>query len=190
MKRILDILLAAFGIFLFFVPALFFALAVKLEDGGPIFYNQDRWGRGGKKFKAFKFRTMRPDAPAKWGLKPAEENDPRITKVGKVLRATAMDELPQLVNIFIGDMSFVGPRALAVGELESDYPGFEERHRIRPGLTGPAQIFAPRDATFDQKFAYDLEYSRTRHFWGDLKLMFLSVWITLRGTWESRKKKF
>jgi len=190
LKRILDFLLASFGILFFFIPAVFFAVLVKIEDGGPIFYIQDRWGKGGRKFKAFKFRTMHADAPQKWGLKPAEENDTRITKVGKILRATAMDELPQLLNIWLGDMSFLGPRALAVGELEDTYPGFKERHRIQPGLTGPAQIFAPRDATFDQKFEYDLEYSRTQTFWEDLKFLFLSVWITMHGSWESRKKKF
>ena len=123
------------------------------------------------------------------GVKPARENDVRFTRIGKVLRATALDELPQLINILKGDMSFVGPRALAVGELDASFPGFAERHEGRPGLTGSAQIDASRDAALKEKFRYDLDYIRNRTFWGDLRLIFLSVWITLRGRWESRDKK-
>lgn len=132
---------------------------------------------------------MAPNAYRQWGLKPAEENDRRVTAIGRFLRATAMDELPQLVNILKGDMSFVGPRALATGELSPSIPGFQERHQIRPGLTGPAQVYAPRDASLEEKFRYDLEYIRTRSFWGDLRLVLLSVWVTLRGRWETREKK-
>lgn len=129
------------------------------------------------------------DAHQKWGLKPAEENDIRITRIGKFLRATAMDELPQLINIWKGDMSFVGPRAMASEELKPSSPNFYKRHQILPGLTGPAQVYAPRDAALENKFKYDLDYIRNRTFWGDLELLFLSVWVTLRGKWESRKKK-
>jgi len=189
LKRIFDRGLALLGILLFLPPALLFALVIKLEDGGPIFHSQERWGRGGRKFKAYKFRTMVPGAHEKWGLKPAEENDGRVTKIGKFLRATAMDELPQLFNILKGDMSFVGPRALATGELSPSVPGFQERHQVRPGLTGLAQVYAPRDASLEEKFRYDLEYIRTRSLWKDLQLILLSVWITLRGRWESRQKK-
>lgn len=189
MKRIFDFTLSLFGLIVFSPIALLFSFLVGMEDGGPIFHNQERWGRGGGKFKAYKFRTMLPGAHGKWGLKPAEENDGRVTKIGKFLRATAMDELPQLINILKGDMSFVGPRALATGELSPSIPNFQARHQIHPGLTGPAQIYAPRDASWEEKFRYDLEYIRTRTFIGDLKLILLSVWITLRGKWESRKKK-
>jgi lipopolysaccharide/colanic/teichoic acid biosynthesis glycosyltransferase len=100
-----------------------------------------------------------------------------------------MDELPQLINIWKGDMSFVGPRALAVEEVSSSTPGFLERHQIRPGLTGTAQVYASRDISLEEKFSCDLEYIRTQTFWGDLELLFLSLWITLRGKWESRQKK-
>lgn len=128
-------------------------------------------------------------ADGKEGMKPAVENDHRVTKVGKFLRATAMDELPQLINILKGDMSFVGPRALAVEEINPSLSGFAERHTIRPGLTGPAQIHAPRDAAFEEKLRYDLEYVRNQSFLTDLRLIFLSVWITLRGKWESHERK-
>lgn len=190
MKRLFDITVATLG-FIFFLPfGILFALAVKLEDRGPIFYIQERWGKGGRKFKAYKFRSMTPDSEGRVGFAPAGERDPRVTRTGYLLRATAMDELPQLINIWKGDMSFVGPRALAVGEVDPSVPRFNERHRIRPGLTGPAQIFAPRDASLVEKFRYDLAYAMHGTFWDDVKLLFLSLWITLRGKWESRHKKF
>jgi len=134
-----------------------------------------------------------------FGLKQAPENDPRITKVGQVLRAMGLDELPQLLNIFRGEMSFVGPRSLAVGEIVKDekgvivkyenIPNFRERLRVRPGLTGVATIYIPKDAIPRHKFRYDLLYIRKQSFWLDLRLIALSFWISFRGKWESRGKK-
>lgn len=176
------------------------ALAIKLEDGGPILYVQERSGLAGTHFKACKFRSMIPHAEANVGAVQAREDDPRVTRVGRLLRATAMDELPQLWNIFRGDMSFVGPRALRPGEIErvgdgkvemlEDVPGFAERSRVRPGLTGIAQIYAPRDIPRRLKFRYDRLYVRRQAFWLDVRLILLSFWITLRGTWEVRGRKF
>ena len=94
-------------------------MLVKIEDGGPVFYSQDRVGEGGRVFHAWKFRSMIPDAEKHVGAVQATENDPRVTRIGRLMRATAMDELPQLWSIFIGDMSFVGPRALRPGEIET-----------------------------------------------------------------------
>jgi lipopolysaccharide/colanic/teichoic acid biosynthesis glycosyltransferase len=142
---------------------------------------------------------MVPDAERKFGPVQALEKDPRVTRVGGVLRATAMDELPQLWNIFKGDMSFVGPRALPTHEIElngsgdcvalEEIPGYTRRHGVRPGLTGVAQIYAPRDIPRRQKFRYDLIYIEKQSFWLDLRLIALSLWITLRGKWESRGRK-
>jgi len=111
-----------------------------------------------------------------------------------------MDELPQLWNIFRGDMSFVGPRALAASEIEhrgngkcvalQEIPGYVERHSVVPGLTGVAQIFAARDIPRRQKFRYDLLYARKQSFWLDLRLIAVSFWITFRGKWETRGEKF
>ena len=127
-------------------------------------------------------------------------NDPRVTPVGRFLRRTSLDELPQLWNILRGDMSFVGPRALRPGEIERGgdgsevpmdaVPGFELRCRVRPGLTGVAQIYAPRDVARRQKFRYDRVYIRRQSFWLDVRLILLSFWITVRGTWEARGPKF
>lgn len=176
------------------------ALAVKLGDGGPVFFSQQRVGKGGRPFSSYKFRSMIPDADSKLGPVQATEDDPRVTPVGRLLRKTAMDELPQLWNIFRGDMSFVGPRALATREVElagdgrsipiEEIPGFAERHGVVPGLTGVAQIFAPRDVPRRQKFRYDRIYVKNQSFWLDIKLILISFWITFRGKWEVRGNKY
>ena len=147
-----------------------------------------------------KFRSMRNDAEHDGVARWATKDDPRITRVGRLLRATAMDELPQLVSIVRGEMSFVGPRALRPEEIDADsaaapvpltaIPGFRQRCTVPPGLTGIAQIYAPRDLSRRQKFRFDLIYIRRRSFVLDLRLILLSFWITVRGTWEHREKKF
>jgi lipopolysaccharide/colanic/teichoic acid biosynthesis glycosyltransferase len=179
--------------------SLLIAIAIKLEDRGPVFYRQQRWGRYGKKFMVLKFRTMIPDADKKFGLRQAKENDNRITHVGRVLRAAGLDELPQIINILLGDMSFVGPRALAVGEIIYDKngqriayeqtPGFHRRQVARPGLTSLATIYIPKDSLAHRKFRYDLYYVRNISLGLDLRLIALSFWISFRGKWETRQKK-
>jgi lipopolysaccharide/colanic/teichoic acid biosynthesis glycosyltransferase len=197
-KRTLDVLLSAVGLIVSSPVWLVTAVAVKLEDGGPVFYGQDRVGEGGRIFRVLKFRSMVVNAEAGVGALQATQNDPRITRVGNVLRATAMDELPQLWNIFKGDMSFVGPRALRPGEIEAgedehvemeSIPGYAERHSVRPGLTGIAQVFAPRDVARRYKFRYDRLYVRNQSFRLDLWLIAVSFWVTFRGKWEHRGRK-
>lgn len=197
-KRMLDVSLSGFGLLCSSPLWLVLAGLVKQEDGGPVFYTQDRVGEGGRTFTVLKFRSMIPDAERAVGAVQATERDPRVTRIGRVMRATAMDELPQLWNIFRGDMSFVGPRALRPGEIErvggslvalEDVPGFAERCRVRPGLTGIAQIFAPRDISRRNKFRYDRIYAKQASFWLDVRLIMLSFWITFRGRWEHRGDK-
>lgn len=198
-KRGLDVLLSGFGLVASAPLWAVLAAAIKLEDGGPVFFRQERVGQFGRVFTALKFRSMRPDAEALTGALQAREGDPRVTRVGRWMRATAMDELPQLWNIFRGDMSFVGPRALRPGEIEveggahvalEDVPGFEYRIRVRPGLTGIAQIYAPRDISRRHKFRYDRVYVDRRSWLLDVRLILLSFWISLLGTWEARGRKF
>jgi lipopolysaccharide/colanic/teichoic acid biosynthesis glycosyltransferase len=199
-KRLLDVLLAGTGLVASAPLWGLIAVAIKLEDGGPVFYGQERSGLNGRSFSVRKFRSMIPDAEARTGAIQATMHDPRVTQVGRLLRATAMDELPQLWNIFVGDMSFTGPRALRPGEIEvigsgrvellEDVPGFAVRASVRPGLTGVAQIYAARDIARRHKFKYDLLYVRRQSFWLDVRLIGLSFWITFRGTWEARGKKF
>jgi lipopolysaccharide/colanic/teichoic acid biosynthesis glycosyltransferase len=200
LKRSLDLFLSGVGM-AFFAPAwTIIALLIKLEDGGPIFYGQERVGRNGRRFWSWKFRSMVPDSDDLFGPRQAVENDHRITRVGRFLRRTALDELPQLWNIFKGDMSFVGPRALVPSEIEANgsgecvhldaIPGYVERHSVRPGLTGLAQIYVPRDIPRKYKFRYDLIYVRKQSLWLDVKLIALSFWITFHANWESRDRKF
>ena len=199
-KRLFDLALSAVGLIVSAPAWALFALAIKTEDGGPVFFPQARVGLDGRVFTAMKFRSMVVNAEASSGPVQADEDDPRITRVGRVLRGTAMDELPQLWNIFVGDMSFTGPRALRPGEIEvvgsgrvellEDVPGFPVRASVRPGLTGVAQIYAARDITRRHKFKYDLLYVRRQSFWLDVRLIGLSFWITFRGTWEARGRKF
>lgn len=199
-KRLLDVSLSGSGLLASAPVWVVLAAAIKLEDGGPIFYGQDRVGEGGRLFRALKFRSMIPNAEAGVGALQATAGDPRVTRVGRLMRATAMDELPQLWNIFVGDMSFVGPRALRPGEIETTgdgahvameaVPGYVERHTVRPGLTGIAQIFAPRDVPRRHKFKYDRIYVAKQSLRLDVRLILLSFWITFRGTWEHRGRKF
>ena len=199
MKRLFDATLAGTGLLVSAPLWGLIAAAIKLDDGGAVFFSQERVGHGGRVFRALKFRSMRPDAEAIAGALQATADDPRVTRVGRILRATAMDELPQLWNILLGDMSFVGPRALRPGEIESEggelvpleaVPGYATRIRVRPGLTGIAQIYAPRDVPRRHKFRYDRVYIRQRSLWLDLRLILVSFWISFRGTWESRGRKY
>ena len=200
LKRIFDATLAAAGLVLSAPFWAIFAAAIKLEDGGPVFFRQPRVGLNGRVFDALKFRSMRVDAEAVTGAVQATEHDPRVTRVGRWMRVTAMDELPQLWNILRGDMSFVGPRALRPGEIEAgadgqlvaleDVPGFEYRIRVRPGLTGLAQVYARRDLPRRQKFRYDRLYVDRRSWSLDLRLILLSFWISVLGRWEVRGRKF
>jgi lipopolysaccharide/colanic/teichoic acid biosynthesis glycosyltransferase len=198
-KRALDVVLSGVGLCLSSPLWALLATLIKLEDGGPVFYSQPRAGERGRVFRVWKFRSMIPDAEKYVGAVQATENDPRVTRIGRLMRATAMDELPQLWNIFVGDMSFVGPRALRPGEIEvlgngtmealEDVPGYAERCQVRPGLTGVAQIHAPRDITRRHKFRYDRLYIQKQSLWLDVRLIALSFWITFRGKWEDRTGK-
>jgi len=199
-KRLLDVSLSGAGLIVSSPLWAIVAAAIKLESSGPVFFTQVRVGEGGRHFDAIKFRSMVEDAEAGLGPVQAASHDPRVTRVGRVLRATALDELPQLWNIFRGDMSFVGPRALRPHEIErvndgravplEAVPGFSTRCTVTPGLTGLAQIYLRRDVTRRQKFRYDLLYVRRRSFMLDVRLILLSFWISLRGRWEARQPKF
>jgi lipopolysaccharide/colanic/teichoic acid biosynthesis glycosyltransferase len=197
LKRPFDACLAGLGLLLSAPLWGLIALAIKVEDRGPVFFRQERWGRGKRPMDVYKFRTMVPNADR---TVQATEDDPRITRVGRLLRAMALDEMPQLLNIWKGEMSFVGPRALPMNERQvrkdgvevsdEQISGFAERLQVRPGLTGIAQIWAPRDIPRRHKFKYDLFYLKKQSFGLDLKLIALSFWITFRGRWEVRGRKY
>jgi lipopolysaccharide/colanic/teichoic acid biosynthesis glycosyltransferase len=193
MKRAFDLCLSGIGLILSLPLWVVIPVAIWLEDRGHIFFPQARVGLNGREFVALKFRSMIPDAEAVSGPVQADADDPRVTRVGRILRATAMDELPQLWNIFVGDMSFVGPRPLRPGEIDvcdgklialHDVPGYAERHSVRPGLTGLAQVYAGRHLRRAGKFRLDLLYLKAGGPCLDLKLLLMSFLITARGEWE------
>ena len=199
LKRAFDMLVSGAGLIVLSPISVLIAIAIKLDDAGPVLFSQERVGLNGRLFKAHKFRSMVVDAERETGAVQATLDDPRITRVGRILRATAFDELPQLWNILTGDMSVVGPRPLRPGESDTTADGthvplntirgYELRHRVRPGLTGLAQIYAPRDLPRTGKFRYDLLYQRRASLCLDLRLVLQSFWITLRGRWEDRGRK-
>jgi lipopolysaccharide/colanic/teichoic acid biosynthesis glycosyltransferase len=196
MKRLFDIIVSGAGLLVLAPAAALIAIAIKVEDGGPVFFVQDRVGKDCRVFPAFKFRSMIVDAERLTGPVQATANDPRMTRVGRILRATAFDELPQLWNILRGDMSVVGPRALWPDEIEAagdagpldQVPGFELRSAVRPGLTGIAQIYARRDLPRRGKFRYDRLYIARQSTWLDVRLVLQSLLISLRGAWGRRGK--
>ncbi len=199
MKRIFDLFFALFCLFLSLPLWLIFVLMIWLEDRGPVLFLQDRVGRGGGVFKSMQFRSMKPGADKITGPMQAKENDARVTSIGRLLRATAMDELPQLLNIVKGEMSFVGPRALRPLEKEVyddepksiwEYKGAKERCQVAPGLTGIAQILLPRDAPREAKFEYDIWYINNQNFVLDIYTIIFSFLITFLGRWERRENKF
>ena len=192
LKRPFDFTLSLIGIIISLPLWILIGLLIWLEDRGPVFYSQYRVGKDGKIFKAIKFRSMIKDAEKQTGAVWAKEDDPRITKIGRILRATAMDELPQLLSILKGDMSFVGPRPERpelVTQFNGGIPNYNFRHVVKPGLTGIAQIYGKYDTPPQHKLKYDLLYIKKQNFWLDLKLIFLSFLITFQGKWQSRKKK-
>jgi len=198
-KRLLDASLSLLGIIISLPLWLLISILIVLEDEGPVYYLQDRVGKNGKIFKLIKFRSMHPDAEKNFGPIQAKENDERITRIGGVLRKTAMDELPQLINILKGDMSFVGPRALRPSEIENrtrtatdliHHPDAMMRHSVVPGLTGVAQVFAACDIPTSEKLKYDRWYIKNFSLYIDIWLIVISFLVTLKGRWETRGKKF
>lgn len=183
-KRVVDILLAAIGLILslpFTLPA---AIAVKLESRGPLFFSQERVSRLGETFEVYKFRTMVDDAEKNTGPVLAEENDSRITKVGKFLRKTRIDEIPQLLNVLKGDMSIVGPRPERphfVGQFEEELPHYKYRHFIKTGITGLAQVHGFYDTDAEDKLRMDLLYANKRSLLFDLKILLETLKVILMG---------
>lgn len=187
--------LALIGLVLLLPICLLVALAIWLDDRGSVFIRQTRVGRAGVPFGVIKFRTMRP-VVHRDVHRQATVTDNRITRVGRILRATALDEIPQLLNVVRGDMSFVGPRALLPQEIEVDprshyhrideVPNYHVRISVTPGLTGLAQVYAPRDISRQRKFKYDALYVHRMSLWLDLRLILLSVFISLTGRWPRR----
>ena len=175
-KRFFDILLSLAGIIITLPITFICAVAIKFDDGGPVFYRQNRITQNGKIFNIIKFRSMRTDAEAD-GAKKAVNDDERITRVGKIIRAFRIDELPQFINVLLGDMSIVGPRPERIEnvyEYSSKYPEFELRNKVKAGLTGLAQLYGKYNTSPEDKLHMDLTYIENYSLPLDIKLMVLT----------------
>ncbi|WP_323813299.1 TIGR03013 family XrtA/PEP-CTERM system glycosyltransferase [Cellvibrio sp. NN19] len=185
-KRLFDLVLASAFLLLLWPFMLLTALAVKLESSGAVLYHQTRTGLNGRAFRIYKFRSMRQDAE-KNGAVWAQKNDSRVTRVGAFIRNTRLDELPQLYNVFVGDMSFIGPRPERpefVADLSQQIPFYEMRHKVKPGLMGWAQLKYPYGASVEDaknKLQYDLYYTKNHSFFMDMLIMIQTVEIILLG---------
>ncbi|PNU19956.1 glycosyl transferase [Geothermobacter hydrogeniphilus] len=184
-KRVFSILLSGVGILLALPIFPLVALLIKLESPGPVFFCQERVGFGGRVFRTYKFRTMRQDAEQETGAVWAQSNDPRITRVGRFLRKSRIDEIPQLFNVFKGDMSFVGPRPERpefVAMLTRKIPYYGSRHAVKPGLTGWAQVRYPYGASVEdalEKLRYDLYYIKNYSPFLDIVIVLETVKVVL-----------
>jgi sugar transferase (PEP-CTERM system associated) len=180
-RRILSVIISLFGLILTLPMLPFIMLAIRLDSTGPVFYTQTRMGKGGRLFKVVKFRTMRQDAEAANGPQWAGNNDPRVTRAGKFLRTTRLDEIPQLWCVLKGDMAFVGPRPERpefIEQLSKEIPYYSVRHMVRPGVTGWAQIkykYGSTIADAREKLQYDLYYIKNASIGLDLLIMFQTV---------------
>jgi exopolysaccharide biosynthesis polyprenyl glycosylphosphotransferase len=187
-KRLLDIIGAFFGLLIFIILLPFLALAIWLDTGRPIFYSQDRLGKGGTRFKIFKFRSMLQDADMEGASFTTLENDPRVTRVGSFLRRTRLDELPQFWSVLRGEMSLVGPRAERPGlvaEYQKQIPFYRARLLVKPGLTGWAQINYGYVSSVTEtvvKLEYDLYYIKHRTLAMDVSIILRTIGTVLRRT--------
>lgn len=182
-KRAMDIGIAGSSLVILSPLFLLIAILIKIESRGPVFFTQRRWGMAGRQIKVYKFRSMRDDLCDPTGVQQTVQDDPRITAFGAFLRKSNFDELPQLLNVLLGDMSLVGPRCHAIGmkaaglQYEELVPAYHERHRMRPGITGLAQMRGLRGPTISRsksraRIASDLHYIKNFSLLLDIKITF------------------
>lgn len=171
-KRLLDIIISLAIIFLFWWLILIVAILVKIFLGSPVIFKQERPGKDEKIFTLYKFRTMTDEKDSEGNLLPDEK---RLNKFGKFLRSTSLDELPEIINVLKGEMSFVGPRPLLVEYLELYDEKQKYRHKVRPGLTGLAQINGRNDTTWEARLNYDVEYVKNVTFMNDMEIIFKTI---------------
>ncbi len=185
-KRFFDIIFGFLALFLSAPLWMLISILIWWEDPGPLFFVKNAVGKGGKNFKQFKFRSMILDAEKDTGPISGYENDERVLFFGKILRKTALDELPQLINILKGDMSWVGPRpqrTVLVHRYLQNLPEYAQRHHIRPGLAGLAQVTDSYDITPDEKLAWDLVYIEKASLWVDIKLLLSAFYLVFALRW-------
>jgi sugar transferase EpsL len=181
-KRACDLVVSSIGLVVSWPLMLAAAAAIKLTSPGPVVFRQERVGKGGRTFTIYKLRTMVTDAERHTGaVLSAGKSDARITPVGRFLRASRLDELPQLINVLRGDMSLVGPRPLLMEYLPLYSPEQARRHEVRPGITGWAQVNGRNELTWEERFELDVWYIQHRTLWLDLKILGLTLLRVLRA---------
>lgn len=184
LKRSLDVVTSLLVLPFVGIFVLIFGIMIKLEDGGPIFYSQRRVGQGLKEFNIFKMRSMKDNAEQFSGSVWAEKNDPRITKVGKVIRKYRIDELPQFLNVIKGDMSIIGPRPERLDltlKFNEQIPGFLDRLQVKPGITGLAQVNGGYDINPSEKLLLDRKYIENFGIKQDFNIVFKTIKVVLTG---------
>ncbi len=191
-KRVTDIVLALIGLVVSFLPMLIIFLLIKLETPGPGIYVHHRIGKNRKPLPLLKFRTRCVDADRmieqftpqqreEWEKNFKLDHDPRVTRIGRFLRRTSLDELPQLVNILKGELSIVGPRPVVTKELERYRENQDTFLSVTPGLTGYWQAYARSDCSYEERMQMELHYVENASFWWDIKIMFATIGATIRG---------
>ncbi len=177
-KRCFDLFASLFALLVLAIPMLIIAVVIKLTSPGPVFYSQERLGKDGKKFKLIKFRSMVADAEKDGARWSEGDSDSRITKVGAFLRKTRLDEVPQFWTCFIGKMSLIGPRPereMFYDAFEEHVHGFRQRLKVKPGITGLAQVSGGYDLRPEEKVLYDIEYIKNRSLLMEIKIIFKTV---------------
>ena len=174
-KKFLDLFISFICLIILFPLFIILAFLVKLTSKGPVFFKQERIGLHGKVFKMLKFRSMCVGAEQQEGGVYSGKGDKRVTKIGRVLRATSLDELPQLINILKGDMSIIGPRPQLVRDMVFMTEEQRQRHTVKPGLSGLAQVNGRNDIDWEDKLNWDLKYIKKITFVGDVKIIFQTV---------------
>jgi exopolysaccharide biosynthesis polyprenyl glycosylphosphotransferase len=190
-KRILDICISAFLLVLTAPITALAAICVRFTSTGPVIFKQERVGRGGNEFQLYKFRTMIHDAEKESGPVLAQHSDPRVTKVGRLLRATRIDELPQLLNVFAGDMSLIGPRPerkFFVDQFLDSVPAYAVRLAVKPGITGLAQVAGGYSTSVERKLRFDLLYIYNYSLMMDFRILLRTVPVVLNKTKGSASK--
>ncbi len=191
-KRVLDVFLSVTGLVVCALPIAVISLLIKIESPGPVFYIHNRIGKNGKPLPLLKFRSMvakaedmieafTPEQKLEWLENFKLDNDPRVTRIGKILRQTSLDELPQLLNVLKGELSIVGPRPVVAEELDKYGENKDRFLSVTPGLTGYWQAYARSSVSYAQRIEMELFYVENANFWWDIKIMFATVGAVLRG---------
>ena len=181
-KRFMDIVLSIIGLIIISPILLIVSLAIKIDSKGPVIFKQERIGKDGKVFKIYKFRSMVVGAEKMGTGVYSKKGDSRVTRVGKFIRMTSIDELPQLVNILKGEMSFIGPRPVLTyhpWKYEEYTPEQLKRFVVRPGVTGLAQIHGRKQVEWEKRIKYDVEYVEKLSLWLDIKIFFITIYKVL-----------